>query len=125
MPRAKRTTKTYSDKWKLTFSDLADIPISNQRVADTMRAYMNETEKHDIRNLERAVMDSYEEERVVSRFDCCSVKFKWICIAKQHCSPYAERWAFAIYSGRKLLAAVFENSSVRGSVVERGDYEAI
>ena len=121
--KAKRTTKTYPDHWKLTFSNLGDIPVSNQRVADTMKAYMNGTEKHDIRNLERTVMDEFEEQIVMSRFDCCSVKFKWICIAKQHCKPYAERWAFAVYSGRKLLAAVFEDPSVRGSVVTRGDYE--
>ena len=123
--RALRKTKTFPDGWKLTFSELSNIHPSNQAIADAMRAYMAGTNRHDIRNLERAVMSEYEEQKVMARFDCCSIRFRWTCISKQHVSPFAERFAFAIYSGKKLLAAVFEDSGLGGRVVERGDYKAI
>jgi len=123
--RAKRITKKYPSSWKLTRSDLLGIHPSHQRIADAMVAYMNGTNRHDIRNLERVVMNTYEEERVMARFDCKAVRFKWVTIAKQHVSPFKERYAFAVYSGNKLLSAVFESENLAGSVVQRKDYEAI
>jgi len=88
-----------------------------------MVMYMNGTNRHDIRALERAVMNEYEECKVMSRFDCKAVRFKWVCISKQHVSPYKERWAFAVYSGNRLLSAVFESEDLAGSVVTRKDYQ--
>jgi len=121
--RAKRTTKKYPSGWKLTRSDLLGIHPSHQRIADSMVMYMNGTNRHDIRALERAVMNEYEECKVMSRFDCKAVRFKWVCISKQHVSPYKERWAFAVYSGNRLLSAVFESENLKGFGVERGDYQ--
>lgn len=120
--RALRRTKTFPSGWKLTFSELANIHPSNQAISDAMCDYMAGTNRHDIRNLERKVMNTFEEQKIMARFDCCSIRFKWTCISKQHVSPFAERFAFAIYSGKKLLAAVFESENLRGFGVEREDY---
>ena len=121
--RAKRKTITFPDRWKLTYSELADIHPSHQAVANSMCDYMTGRKEHNIRSLERIVMNTYEEYKIISRFDCKAVKFKWICISKQHVSPYKERWAFAVYSGNKLLSAVFESENLAGSVVARKDYQ--
>lgn len=123
--RPKRKTKTFPDGWKLTFSELIKTPPHHQRIADAMIDYMRSTDTHDIRNCERIVMDQYEQEKAMYNISNVGVKFKWRCIAKQHVSPFKERWVFAVYSGINLLAAVFENTNLKGFGVERGDYEAI
>ena len=121
--RPLRKTKTFPDHWKLTTSNISGIHPSNQVIADKMVEYMEKTNRHEIRNLERVVMNEYEEQKVMARFDLAGVKFRWRCISKQHCSPFAERYVFAVYSGSRLLAAVFESPNLKGKVVEREGYE--
>lgn len=121
--RPKRKTITFPDRWKLTYSELANIHPSHQAIANSMIEYMTGRVEHNIRALERIVMNSYEEYKVMSRFDCKPIRFKWVCISKQHCPPFKEKYAFAVYSGRNLLSAVFESENLAGSVVARKDYQ--
>ena len=90
-----------------------------------MTEYMFNKKTHVISELEYVVMNAYEEAVAMNRLDGLGVTFRWICICKQHISPYSERYCFAIYSGKTLLAAVFEPSEFRGKVVQRKDYRAI
>lgn len=122
MPAPKQTSRTFPDGWKLLFSTRTDIAPSHTRVMDAMVSYMHSRSKHNIQDLERIVMNQYEEEVAMNRLDGLGVRFRWICVAKQHTKPFSERYCFAIYSGKTLLACVFEPSEFGGKVVRRGDY---
>ena len=122
---AKRKSKTFPSKWKLIYTLRTDIPPSHERVMSAMTSYMFEKKNHLIQELERLVMNQFEEEVGMNRLDGLGVRFRWICVAKQHTKPFSERYCFAIYSGKTLLACVFEPSEFGGKVVVRKDYRAI
>jgi len=119
---AKRKSKTFPDRWKIIYTLREDIPPSHARVMDAMTRYMFNKKTHVIHELEYEVMNAYEEESAMNRLDGLGVWFKWVCIAKQHVPPHSERYCFAIYSGKTLLAAVFEPSEFQGRGVKRMDY---
>ncbi len=125
MSVAKRTSKTFPSRWKLIYTLRTDIPPAHNRIAEVMAEYMHKKKVHNIQELECKVMNQFEEEVAMNRLDGLGVTFRWICTAKQHISPFSERYCFAIYSGKTLLAAVFEPSEFRGKVVKRMDYRAI
>lgn len=125
MVAPKRTTRTFPSRWKLIYTLRTDIPPAHNRIAEVMGSYMHSHAKHNIQELERLVMNQYEEEAAMNRLDGLGVHFKWVCIAKQHVPPFSERYCFAIYSGKTLLACVFEPSEFGGKVVKRGDYREI
>lgn len=125
MSTAKRAVKTFPSKWKLIYTLRTDIPPAHNRIAEVMGSYMFNHTKHNIQELERLVMNQFEECVAMNRLDGLGVHFKWVCTAKQHVSPFSERYCFAIYSGKTLLACVFEPSEFGGKVVRRGDYRAI
>jgi hypothetical protein len=119
---AKRKSKTFPSKWKLIYTLRTDIPPAHNRIAEVMNSYMFNHAKHNIQELERLVMNQYEEAVAMNRLDGLGVRFRWICTAKQHVKPFSERYCFAIYSGKTLLACVFEPSEFGGKVVVRKDY---
>ena len=119
---AKRKTKTFPSRWKLIYTLRTDIPPAHNRIAEVMGTYMHNHKTHNIQELERLVMNEYEENVAMNRLDGLGVRFKWVCTAKQHCPPHSERYCFAIYSGKTLLACVFEPSEFGGKVVRRMDY---
>ena len=121
--RPKRRTISFPDGFKLTFSELAGIHPSNQNVADAMRQYMTGRNKHDIRECERIVMNQYEEEKTMAKMDCVSIKFRWRVIAKQHNPPFHEKYVFAVYSGKSLLSAVFEDTTIMGFAADKEDLD--
>jgi len=122
--RAKQRTQTFPDKWKLIYTERTDFPLHHMRIAEAMRLYMISHDKHNIQDLECVVMNQYEEEICMNRMVEGSIKFRWVCIAKQHQPPYSERFAFSIYSWKQLMSVVFEPCIFNGRVVERRDYRA-
>jgi len=122
MSVAKRKSKTFPDRWKIIYTLRTDIPPSHERVMSAMTSYMFNKKGHVIQELERLVMYEYEEAVAMNRLDGLGVRFKWVCTAKQHTKPFSERYCFAIYSGKTLLACVFEPSEFQGRGVKRMDY---
>lgn len=116
--RSKRFAKTFSDRWKVVFSDLKNIQAHHMRIYESMQKYMYGHEKHDIRDLERVVMDAYEEEKVITGYNKIDVEFKWMILYKMDLPPFRERYCFSMYYSNQLLFAVFEPEFKRASPQE-------
>ena len=98
----------------MIFADLKNIPPYHSRVAMAVRNYMTSHKLHDIRDLERCMMDCFEEEQAACHDSKMGVYFKWVTISKQHQPPFYERYCVAVYSQKNLMVSVFENPSFQG-----------
>lgn len=77
-------------------------------LARKMVDFVTSTKNPTIREIERVVMDEYEELEAMHLLDNINVKFKWSVVSKLQVPPYTEMYIFGIYQGSKLLASVNE-----------------
>ena len=115
MSVSKRITRSFKSRFVLTVAAVDCIPVPCARMAEKMVAYMMSTEKHDIRELERVLMDEFEEFLVMHHEPKFDLNLRWRVLVKQHDPPFGERYVVGLYHGKnRLVCSVAEPCNFQG-----------